>query len=348
VTNGEWVLVATSADHALCSEPLTLAHSSQLTAHLPPLTPVRVARPSSVAFLAAIAILLAIGLAVVGAQVDGLSAWIGLAPLLLVPALGLRRALRRWRAVQRPFPEAWRQWLDARSPVYRHADPTGRRRFEQDVQMVLAEARFDAVEGVDLDDDLRLSVAAGAATLLHGRPDWELDLSRTFLFYPDTFDDEYLVEGESDYDGMVHPQGPVLLSAHAARAGWAHPEDGSNVVLHELAHLFDFADAPDADGVPTLLDPASAKAWIQLAHREMALARRGRSMLGRYAASHPAEFFAVATERFFERPERLAERHPELFDALVALYNLDPRAEETASVVATTGPSLMARRWRQG
>ncbi len=310
----------------------------------------QIARPTTVAFTAVLAALLAGGVAVVGMQVEGVSPWLGAVPLVLVPLVALRRPLRRWRALRRPIPAASRAWLDAHVPLYRDAPAPDRRRFERDVQIALAEARFEAVEGVALDDDLRLGVAAGVACLLHGRPDWELDLSRTFLFYPDTFDDEYLVEEESEFDGMVHPQGPVLLSARAARESWARPDDGSNVVLHELAHLFDFADSADggADGVPALLDPASAEAWGRLARREMALAQRGRSMLGRYAGSHPAELFAVATERFFGRPDRLAERHSELFDALAALYNLDPRTGDSKPEYKEDGAreSLMARRWR--
>jgi len=310
----------------------------------------RIARPAHILFIVVIAVLLAGGVAVVGYQVDGLSPWVGLVALVAIPVLGLRRALRRWTAVGKAFPEPWRAWLEQRVPVYRLANAEARGRFERDVQMVLSEARLEAVGGAALTDDLRLTVAAGVATLLHGRPDWELDLSRTFLFYPDTFDDEYLVEGNSDYDGMVHPQGPVLLSTRAAIEGWEHPEDGSNVVLHELAHLFDFADPADldADGIPTLLDPGSQEAWQRLARREMALAKRGRSILGRYAATHPAEFFAVGTERFFEIPERMADRHPEMFQAFSALYNLDPRAPESESAEpATPDKSRMARRWRK-
>lgn len=309
----------------------------------------KVARPLALGFVLSIALLLALALGIIGARLDGLSPWIGLIPLVVVPLLGLRRVLRRWRAVRRPFPEAWKRWLLRHVPLYARAEAAARRRFERDVQMVLAEARFEALDGVELRDELRLAVAAGAATLLHGRPDWELDLSRTFLFYPDTFDDEYLIDEDAHYDGMVHPQGPVVLSARAALQGWNHPADGSNVVLHELAHLFDFADPGNlhADGVPNLLDPASAEAWQRLARREMALARRGRSMLGRYAATHGAEFFAVATERFFERPEQMAARHPELFDALVAVYRIDPRtAAAPTRAPRVRRPSRMARRWR--
>ncbi len=309
----------------------------------------RVARTGNLLFAAAIALLLSVAAAVVAHNVDGLPTWVGVVPALLVLVVAARRPIRRWRAVREPFPEEWQAWLRKHAPVYREASPPDRQRFERDVLITLSEARFEALEAVELTDDLRLTVAAGVATLLHGRPDWELDLSRTFLFYPDTFDDDYLVEGESDYDGMVHPQGPVLLSQRAAVDGWARPEDGSNVVLHELAHLFDFADPADADadGIPTLLDSGSQHAWQQLARREMALARRGRSVLGRYAATHPAEFFAVGTERFFEMPDRMAERHPELFDAFRALYNLDPRSAPQDAPAQPAARSVIARRLKR-
>lgn len=270
--------------------------------------------------------------------------WLGLIPFAGVLWFGLRGARRRWRTVRAPFPAAWRDWLGRHVPLYARLDAAGRARFERDVQIALAEARFEGVGGVEVTDELRLGVAAGVALLLHGRPEWELRLDRTFLFYPGHFGDDY-TELEPAYDGMVHPQGPVILSAPAVAESWARAE-GSNVVLHELAHLFDYDDLY-ADGVPSLLDSGSVEAWTALVRRETALIRRGRSMLRRYAATNPAEFFAVATEVFFERPDALAQRHPELFETLVALYNLDPRPpEETAAEPDGPGESLMARRWR--
>lgn len=288
----------------------------------------RLARPSSVVFTLAMAGLFALAVAVVGMQTGAFSPWFGLVVLAVGPMLGLRTAWRRSRAMRRPLAESDRAWLARHVRLYRQADAAGRRRFERDVLIVLAEARFEGARGAEATPALRLAVAAGVATLLHGRPDWELDLSRTFLFYPDTFDDDYAVEAESDYDGMVHPQGPVLLSARAALEDWEQPHAGTNVVLHELAHLIDFEHPGgdgDADGVPAWLDPASGQAWQRLMRREMTQARLGRSMLGRYAATHPSEFFAVSTERFFEEPDRLAARHPELFEAFAALYGVDPR-----------------------
>jgi len=309
----------------------------------------RIARPSNLGFTVVLALLIGGGVAVIGLQAEALGGWavaLGVIPFLIVLAVGLRRPLRRWRAVRESLPADARAWFERHVPLYGRMEEPARTRFERDVQIVLAEARFEGVGGVEVTDELRLSVAAGVALLLHGRPEWELQLDRTFLFYPGHFGDDY-TSLEPEYDGMVHPQGPVILSAPAIAESWSRA-DGSNVVLHELAHLFDYDDLY-ADGVPSLLDPGSVEAWTTLVRRETALVRRGRSMLRRYAATNPAEFFAVATEVFFERPDDLARRHPELFETLAALYHLDPRTEESPEVSTESErerPSLMARRWR--
>jgi Mlc titration factor MtfA (ptsG expression regulator) len=307
----------------------------------------RIARPSTVSFTVVLALLLGGGFALVGVQAAVLpawTAWLGLVLFLMVLWVGLRGTWRRWRVVRSPLPAPARDWLERHVPLYNRMEAPDRARFERDVQITLAEAQFEGVGGVAVTDELCLSVAAGVALLLHGRPGWELQLDRTFLFYPGHFGDDY-TELEPAYDGMVHPQGPVILSAPAIAESWSRA-DGSNVVLHELAHLFDYDDLY-ADGVPSLLDPGSVEPWTALVRRETALIRRGRSMLRRYAATNAAEFFAVATEVFFERPADLAQRHPELFETLVALYNLDPRPpEEDLAEPERRRESLMARRWQ--
>ncbi len=253
----------------------------------------------------------------------GIGMWVGALIAFGIFAWGMWPSWRRWRVARQPFPTAWRLWLEAHVPFYRGLDAVGRRRFERDVQFFLDEQRFEGV-GVEVTETLRLAVAAGAALLLHGRPNWELPARRTFLFYADRFNEDYDEDALGDYEGMAHAQGPVILSAKAVEMGWAFPHDGDNVVLHELAHVFDFGDL-EADGMPTLLDPTSAEAWRRLIRQEMVKVRQGRSLLRRYAATNAAEFFAVAVENFFERPELLAHRHPELFAALQAFFNLDPR-----------------------
>lgn len=283
----------------------------------------RVVRQAQVIFTISLALIVGIGVGFIGASA-GLTVWPGVAAAAFILWRGLRRPLRRWRVDRRRFPETRRKWLSENVTFYASLAEPDRKRFERDVRFVLSEWLFEGVEGVEVTEPLRLSVAAGAAMLLHGRPEWEISPPRTILFYPEQFDDEYFSDETGNYDGMAHAQGPVILSAPAVDAAWRTSVRGHNVVLHELAHLFDFAN-DFADGVSTLIDPASIVAWEELVRKETQKIRFGRSLLRKYAATNRAEFFAVSVENFFGRPHVLAHHHPELYDALVALLNLDPR-----------------------
>jgi hypothetical protein len=285
----------------------------------------RILRRSSLWSTVLLAVVVGGAVALVGAQVRPLGALAGLVPAVLILGVGLRRGLRRWRTARAPMPDAWRRWLRAHVPLYNRLSPEGRRRFDRDIRFVLDEYTFEGVKGVEVTDALRLSVAAGAALLLHGRPSWELPGSRSVLFYPDRFNDDYYDSGYGEYDGMAHQQGPIILTAPAVEASWAHPDDGDNVVLHELAHLFDF-DSEGPDGVPSLVAPATAASWQALVRQEMRRVQNGRSILRPYAAEAPSEFFAVAVEAFYEQPHRMADDHADLYEALVAVFQFDPRA----------------------
>ncbi|MFB6247853.1 MAG: M90 family metallopeptidase [Salinibacter sp.] len=287
----------------------------------------RILRRSSLWSTVLLALVVGGAVALVGAQVRPVGALVGLAPALLILGIGLRRALRRWRTARAPMPADWRRWLQTHVPLYRRLSDEGRRRFDRDVRFVLDEYTFEGVKGVEVTDALRLSVAAGAALLLHGRPTWELPGSRSVLFYPERFNDDYYDSARGAYDGMAHQQGPIILTAPAVEASWARPADGDNVVLHELAHLFDF-DSEGADGVPSLVAPATASSWQALVRREMRRVRDGQSILRPYAAEAPSEFFAVAVETFYEQPHRMADVHADLFAALVAVFQFDPRAAQ--------------------
>jgi len=259
-----------------------------------------------------------------GHQVPSVGPVVGLVPVVVVLVAGLRRPWHRWRVARTDLPSAHRQWLRAHVPLYRKTGAQDREQFERDVQFVLHEYSFEGVQGVSVTDTLRLSVAAGIAVLLHGRPAWEFPGSRSVLFYPERFDDTYHDNITASYDGMAHQQGPIIMTVAAVRESWGDPSDGNNVVLHELAHLFDF-DNEGADGVPSLVDPVSAGDWQALVRDEMRRIEAGRSMLRPYAAEAPSEFFAVAVEHFFEQPARMARQHDELFRALVSFFRVDPR-----------------------
>ena len=265
---------------------------------------------------------------------------VGAGVFVLGMLLGLRGPMRRARAASGDFPEAWRAWAEAHVPLYARGSDEERALFEARVLVALDGWSIEGVDGVEMTDELRLMVASGAGVLLWGRPEWDVPAGRSMLLYPGTFDDEFGTEDAGSFDGMAHAQGPVLFSAPAVRSGWAR-QNGYNVVLHELAHVFDFG--PDgADGAPSFLDARSADAWQDLVHREMRRAARGDGVLRAYAATNPAELFAVSTEVFFERPARLRQHHPELFEALRAVYNVTPPDEAPAQ---PSGESLMSRRW---
>ncbi len=234
----------------------------------------------------------------------------------------LRRPLRRARLLRAPFPARWREVLEAQVPFYQRLDGAGRRRFENDVRFVLAEHRFEGVDGVVATDELRLLVAAAAAMLLHGRPGWELPAGRSILLYPGSFDERYVATG-GPILGQAHGQGPLIFSVPSLRHGFADPGDGENVALHELAHALDFEQAR-ADGVPAQLAPRAVGPWLRLLHRERDRIFTGESALRDYAASSEAELFAVAVEQFFEAPRELREKSPQLYEALAQFFAQDP------------------------
>ena len=305
----------------------------------------RIVRRSTLYTTGLLAIVVGGGVAVAASRVDPVWAGVGLVPVLLILGVGLRRPLRRWTTARASTPPEWQAWLQDHIPVYGHLSPEAQARFERDVRFAMDEYTFEGVDDVEVTDALRLSVAAGIALLLHGRPSWELPGRRSVLFYPGRFNDTYYDGHDAVYDGMVHEQGPILLSAPSVRRSWTDPADADNVVLHELAHLFDFEnDGPD--GVPSLVASASAGSWQALVRHEMGRVRRGTSMLRPYAAEAPSEFFAVAVEAFFEQPHGMTRQHADLFAALVAFFQFDPRTgQQTAQLDPSSLPTDPDQDW---
>jgi len=304
-----------------------------------PIFDMRIARQSTILQTGLLALVVGGGVGVIGWQIHPWGALLAVIPGALILGLGLRRPLRRWELAHTSVSDNEREWLASHVSLYRTLSGASRERFERDVIFVLDEYTFEGVGGVEVTDGLRLSVAAGIAVLLHGRPSWEPPGSSTVLFYPGRFNESYYESRDAAYDGMAHEQGPVILSAPAVEQSWtgAHPAD--NVVLHELAHLFDFENE-GADGVPSLVASSSAQSWQALVRDEMSRVRRGDSILRPYAAEAPSELFAVAVETFFEQPEEMARYHGDLFRALCAFFHLDPRTGQVLDPEAMTSPSV--------
>lgn len=269
--------------------------------------------------------------ATIGALLVAVAPWwfVVLAPLL---GIGWRQAAlapyrRRARIAEEPFPPAWREVLEQRVAFYRRLSPAGRGRFEAAVAVFIAEHPIYGPQRAAVPDEVRLLIAAGAAMLTHGRPDWEWPKVRDIVVHPTQFNENYEMGDHHAIAGMVHAQGPVLLSRKQIRFGF-RKSDGENVVVHELAHVLDLADG-DADGAPAGFAWRAIPGWDALIKRRLKAVRRGEGgPLRAYAGTDSAETFAVATEVFFEQPERLRKRDPELYEALATLYNLDPDTGE--------------------
>jgi MtfA peptidase len=259
------------------------------------------------------------------------------AVLLAQPALRGRRR-RRLRAA--PFPAAWRTLLRRRVPAYGQLPFPERRALEGLVQVFIAEKDFVGCAGQEVDDEVRVTIAAQACLLLLGRDAAYFPGLRTILVYPAAFVVEklrpepsgVLQETRQVLSGESWSRGQVVLSWEDVLAGAADPADGRNVVIHEFAHQLD-QEKGYANGAPILSGRGRRERWAGVLGEEFARLRSrlewgaaaGSPVLDPYGATDPAEFFAVASEAFFERPAQLAAEHPALYEVLAGYYRVDPR-----------------------
>jgi Mlc titration factor MtfA (ptsG expression regulator) len=257
----------------------------------------------------------------------------------------LKRRRRRNLRAQR-IPPAWTSILTRNLPVFRRLPVADQVELLSHVQVFLAEKRFEGCGGLELTDEIRLTIAAQACLLLlHRETDYYPQLS-TILVYPSTYvaHDERHLEGpiweEGDEYRLGHAArqlGVIVLAWDAANWGAANPSDGQNVVLHEFAHQLDFEDYA-TDGAPALATRAEYLEWARVMSSEFNALRAAEeagtpTVLDTYGATNPAEFFAVATEAFFERSALLRARHPELYAELGKFFRQDP-ARQFAEVGA--------------
>ncbi len=278
---------------------------------------------SAVAFLTIAAALGALVWGPAGALAAGLAA--ALAGRVVVQRAGARTRRRR-ALIAAPLPEADRRFLLERYDHYERLPPELRRRFEDDVRLFLDEARVTGV-GIEASHELRLLVAASAVSLSLGWPAAEWDRVTEVLLYPDDFDRDY--DAGRERAGEAHVWGTVILSVPTLLESFEHDRDGYHVGLHEFAHLLD-VEQGEFDGMPSGLAPGDRRAWAALVPAEIERIRARRSVLDDYGAEGPVEFFPVAVEGFFERPQELRRRHREVYEILARYFAQDPAAWDDA------------------
>ena len=250
---------------------------------------------------------------------------------------GLFNERRRDRVRAEPFPCNLARDPRAQSRLFQRLSEDDRAELLGHTQVFLAEKHFEGCGGLGLTDEIRVTIAAQACLLLlHRKTDYYPELT-SILVYPTG----YTADEERHIGGGVWEEGPedrlghtgshlraLVLAWDAASHGAADPSDGENVVLHEFAHQLDFENR-NADGTPALETHAEYLAWARVMSAEFNELRRAEAvgaptLLDGYGATNPTEFFAVATEAFFERPRALRARHPELYRELQSFYRQDP------------------------
>ncbi|MBD1879017.1 M90 family metallopeptidase [Coleofasciculus sp. FACHB-T130] len=253
--------------------------------------------------------------------------------ILVNPVLVKRR---RNRLQQRPFLPLWNAIVENNLPVYLFLSPAERKRLQGHIQVFLAEKQFIGCGGLAVTEEMKVIIAAVACLLLLNERETYFPKLRSILVYPST----YLVN-ETAYTGNY-----IVEERRVARLGesWTNDQlvlsweqvkqdtynwrDGHNVVLHEFAHQLDQEDGK-AEGVPILQRDSDYDLWAKVMTEEYQqlcndIQRGVKTVMNSYGATNPAEFFAVATETFFEKPRQLLKQHPALYDQLQRYYQLDP------------------------
>jgi Mlc titration factor MtfA (ptsG expression regulator) len=280
--------------------------------------------------------------------------------------LSLLRRRRRARLLAAPFPDEWVGYLERNVPLYSRLPERDKARLRDTLRVLVAEKHWEGCGGLVMTDEVKVTIAAHAALLLLGIDHDYFARVLSILVYPSGFRSP---EGWQRPDGTVDMSvgalgeawydGPIVLAWDAVLAGardaagsvvrsTTRRADGRNVVLHEFAHQLDYLDGV-SDGTPPLRTQADYRRWQEVMTREYErLVRESETgrpqVLDGYGATSHAEFFAVATEAFFERSREMCARHPELYAVLSQYYGQDPVALDRPAASLSESPPAPAEK----
>jgi Mlc titration factor MtfA (ptsG expression regulator) len=278
-----------------------------------------------------------------GAGLVGLALWqpwtgtlaslfrgLGNLPLRL-PGKTRRRAL----LLHRPLPHAWLKIIRKNVALHSHLTLAEQEKLHGDLQVFIEEKTWEGCGGMTITDEVKVTISAQACILLLGIDHDYYGQVKSILVYPSAF---ALPDGQMQSDGLVHEgmgavgqavmRGPVILAWDDVLAGGRNDHDGKNVVFHEFAHQLDFhGEWGSRKGQSATAEERESRQQIMTAeYAQLARAAEdGRAtLLDKYGATNPTEFFAVATECFFEQPVQMQRLHPQLYEVLQVFYGQDP------------------------
>lgn len=210
-------------------------------------------------------------------------------------------------------------------PFYDALSKPDRLIFESRMQHFLATTRIDGVN-VTVERLDELLIAASAIIPIFSFPEWEYINLNEVMLYPDSFDEKFNQQGDERTTLGVVGDGPyqnvMILSQHELRQGFLNKTAKTNTAIHEFVHLIDKTDGA-VDGVPeSLISKQYVMPWLKLIERNIRLIKQNKSDINPYGATDKTEFLAVAAEYFFERPDLLKKKHPELYSLLNTMFRV--------------------------
>ncbi|MEZ5495421.1 MAG: zinc-dependent peptidase [Gammaproteobacteria bacterium] len=235
---------------------------------------------------------------------------------------------KRRKLYRNDFPQEWKQILTNHFKLYQHLPDDLKKQLHGHINIFLDEKNFVGYQGIEINDTIRITIAAQACLLLLNRKTNYYPHLTNILVYPTVFT-------HKNHDGELHRgrfgeswhRGPIVLSWQHSSQGGKNNTDGENVVMHEFAHQLDQVNGP-SDGLP-ILQHNNIKQWSSVLGKEFKtlkfkIQKREQTLLDEYGATNPAEFFAVITEHFVEQPRQMLKKHPELYEELRKYYQINP------------------------
>ena len=225
-----------------------------------------------------------------------------------------------------PISGSFRQILENEIPFYQKLSPPRKKEFEERVMHFLGTTHITGVR-TNVEDIDKIYIASSAIIPIFGFPKWEYSNLNEVLLYPDSFSHEFEQTGKGrNILGMVGHgamNNTMILSQQELRQAFNNKTGKENTAIHEFVHLIDKSDGY-VDGIPEILiDKKYSLPWLEYIRQEITKIEENKSDIDPYATTNEAEFFSVASEYFFERPDLLKTKHPELYNRLAKIFNQD-------------------------
>lgn len=248
---------------------------------------------------------------------------------------------RRGKLIAQPFPQAWDAYLENNVFFYKKLSLHQQQKLRDDLRILIAEKYWEGCQGFVVTEEVQVTIAAQIALLSLGMQEQYFENVLSILVYPSVYIASEKTMGaggivtveRSAREGEAWYRGPVILSWDDVLEGGREESDGYNLVLHEFAHQLDMQNGHSTNGTPPLESIKQYEQWQEVLKNEYKQlrqnCRRGRrTLLDCYGATNLAEFFAVSTECFFERPQELKQKHLPLYEILAGYYHQDPASED--------------------